>query len=126
MSDPNPKAEIVVCFRVTREECERLEQDAGDLSRSDHIRARLFDGPVKPRRTRNRAPVKDHTALSRLLGLLGASRLPNNLNQAVHLAHTGSFPVTPETEAALVRALAEVREMRALLLTALGQREGLL
>ena len=44
----------------------------------------------------------------------------SNLNQLAHAANTGSLPVTPETEAALAQALADLHEIRALLLTSLG------
>jgi hypothetical protein len=52
--------------------------------------------------------------------MLGESRLANNLNQLAKSANTGSLPVTPETEKALREASAEIHQMRAMLMRALG------
>jgi hypothetical protein len=64
--------------------------------------------------------VKDAQPLGQLLGLLGKSRLANNLNQLAKAANMGSLPVTQETESDLREACAAVFEMRLLLLKALG------
>jgi hypothetical protein len=85
-----------------------------------YIRSQVFkDGKTRKRR-RYRRPVKDNQALGQLLGTLGEARLSNNLNQLAKAAHSGSLPVTPETEKALREACAEIHQMRALLMRALG------
>ena len=53
-------------------------------------------------------------------GLLGQSRLSSNLNQLARSANTGSLPITPDTEAALMSAAADVQEIRRLLIAALN------
>ena len=58
-------------------------------------------------------------ALAQLLAMLGQSRLANNVNQLAKAANTGSLPVTPETEEALLTAVQEVTRMRQLLIEAL-------
>ncbi|MEO6215103.1 MAG: hypothetical protein ABIO86_03660 [Sphingomonas sp.] len=80
----------------------------------------MFDPNNPPPRRRSKAPVKDHQALAQVLGLLGQSRLSSNLNQLARSANTGSLPVTPDTEAALMSAVADVQELRRLLLEALN------
>ena len=60
---------------------------------------------------------------SQVLATLGQSRLSSNLNQLAHLANVGALPVTPELEAELAEALADIRAIRLLLLTALGFKE---
>jgi len=55
-----------------------------------------------------------------VLGKLGQSRLSSSLNQLARSANTGSLPVTPDTEAALLEAVAEIREIRRLLIKALN------
>lgn len=62
--------------------------------------------------------------LAQVLGKLGQSRLSSNLNQLARLANTGVLDVDPETEAALVRAANEIREMRQILIAALNLSEG--
>jgi len=90
------------------------------MSVSSYIRWRLFDPDTPPPRKRGKQPVKDHEKLAQLLGLLGQSRLSSNLNQLAKASNTGSLPLTPETEAALLQAASEVARMRNLLIEALN------
>ena len=109
-----------VSLRMTFEEKARLERDAAGMSVSAYIRWKLFNPNNPPPRLRGKFPVKDHQTLAQLLALLGQSRIANNLNQLARSANTGSLPVTPETEAALSEAAADIAEMRQLLLRALN------
>lgn len=107
-------------LRLSFEQRARLEQEAGDMSLGGYIHSRLFDSDNPPTRRRSKNPVKDHKALAQALGLLGQSRISSNLNQLARAANTGSLPVTPDTEAALLDALAEIHEIRCLLMEALN------
>lgn len=113
-----PSATLSV--RLTHEERARLERDAAGMTLGAYIKWRTFDPNKPPSRARGKAPVKDHQALAKLLGLLGQSRIANNLNQLARGANTGTLPVTEETEAALLEAVREVAELRRLLVAALG------
>lgn len=106
-------------LRLTFAERAKLERDAAGMSQGAYIRSRLLDPETVAPRKRGKFPVKDHQALAQLLGLLGQSRLANNVNQLAKAANTGSLPVTPDTEAALLTAVAEVSHMRQLLIQAL-------
>jgi hypothetical protein len=106
-------------LRLTFAERAKLERDAAGMSLGAYIRARLLDPDTIAPRKRGKFPVKDHQALAQLLGLLGQSRLANNVNQLAKAANSGSLPVTPDTEAALLTAVAEVSHMRQLLIQAL-------
>ncbi len=106
-------------LRLTFEERAKLERDAAGMSLGAFIRRRLLDPDAIAPRKRGKFPVKDHQALAQLLGLLGQSRLANNVNQLAKAANSGSLPVTPDTEAALLTAVAEVWHMRQLLIQAL-------
>ena len=106
-------------LRLTFTERAKLERDAAGMSLGAYIRSRLLDPDTVAPRKRGKFPVKDHQALAQLLGLLGQSRLANNVNQLAKAANTGSLPVTPDTEAALLMAVAEVSHMRQLLIQAL-------
>ena len=106
-------------LRLTFSERAKLERDAAGMSLGAYIRSRLLDPETVAPRKRGKFPVKDHQALAQLLGLLGQSRLANNVNQLAKAANTGSLPVTPDTEAALLTAVAEVSHMRQLLIQAL-------
>lgn len=109
-------------LRLTFEERARLEKEAAGMALGAYIRSRLFDRTEAPRRTRGKFPVKDHEALGRVLGALGASRLSNNLNQLAKAVNTGSLPVTPETKEILFDACNEILLMREELLRALGHQ----
>src|SRR3546814_5471194 len=96
-------------LRLTFEQRAQLEQDAGGMSLAAYIQSRLFDSENPAPRRRGKRPVKDYQALTQVLGKLGQSRLSANLNQLARSANSGSLPVTPDTEAALLAAVAEIR-----------------
>lgn len=107
-------------IRFTKEERQKLEHMAHGISLGEYIRSRLFDGNISIRRTKGRFPVKDEQALSKLLGILGHSQIPNNINQLARAANSGSLPVTPETQKQLSEACLSVTWMRRQLIQALG------
>lgn len=109
-----------ISLRMTFQEKANLEKAADGMSLSAYIRWKLFDPTSPPPQRRGAFPVKDFRALAQLLAMLGQSRLANNMNQLAKAANSGSLPVTPETEAALLTAVREVAHMRSLLIEALG------
>ncbi len=111
-------------IRYTFEERARLDAERRREALSSYIRKRLFGDAISPRRKPGNSPVGDGEALGRVLGALGTSRLSSNLNQLAKAVNTGSLPVTPETEADLVAACEEVKELRNDLLRALGKSPG--
>ena len=110
-------------LRLNAEERARLETAAAGMPLGSYIKARLFDGDLSPRRTRGRAPVKDHAALAQVLGMIGNMRLASNLNQLAKSANIGTLPLTPEVEEELATACAAVIAMRAELMRALGYEQ---
>ncbi|SMD07222.1 plasmid mobilization relaxosome protein MobC [Primorskyibacter flagellatus] len=107
-------------LRLSKEERAKLETAAAGMPLGPFIKAKLLDGDLSPRRTRGGAPVKDHAALARALGLLGNLRLANNLNQLAKAANVGALPLSPEVEAELMATCAAVLAIRAELMKALG------
>lgn len=120
MADDDKIFAVPFSLRLSFEERAQLEKEAAEIPLGRYIREKVLDGKARPRRTRGRFPVKDHEALGRVLGLLGGSRLASNLNQLARAVHTGSLPVTPETEEELRQACRDIRRMRQDLLNALG------
>lgn len=106
-------------MRLTRAQRRRLDMDAGAMTAGQYVRHCLFENPT-PQKRIFRRPVQDEQALSQLLGALGRSRLSSNLNQIAKAVHSGSLPVSPETEQAILAACAEVADMRAMVVKALG------
>lgn len=110
-------------LRLTPEERQALEDRSGREPLGAYIRRRLFEdgmGGTKQDRANRRIGVKDERALARVLALLGGSRLASNLNQLARAANSGALPVTPELEAALCDACAQVRTLRLEVMRALG------
>lgn len=54
------------------------------------------------------------------MGLLGQSRISQNINQLAKAANSGSLPVTPDVHKALLEATRAIQHMRALLIEAMG------
>ena len=108
-------------LRLSAAERAELIRRAGSKPLGAYIRAQLLGDVTTPRRSR-RQPGMDQQSLAKLLAALGQSRLSSNLNQLAKSANSGSLPVSPETEQALVQACEDVRRMRHALLSALGFR----
>ena len=109
------------CIRLSEEQRLRLTDEAGGAPLGAYIKAKaLGDPPHRMRRSGH--CVEDRKALAKTLALLGQSRLSSNLNQLAHAANIGSLPMTPETEEFLFAALRDVRDMRRLLMQALGRQ----
>lgn len=118
------KRQAPFSLRLTFEQRARLEADAAGMSLAAYIHWRLFDPDQPPPRQRGKAPVKDQEAIARIIGLLGQSRIANNLNQLAKQANLGTLPVTPDTETALAEAAADIAAMRQMLVKALGLDAG--
>ena len=106
-------------LRLTFEERAMLEKAAGGMPLGAYIRAQLLENQQSYHRRAQRRPVKDHQALGHVIGELGKARIANNLNQLAKAVHTGSLPVTPDTEKAILEACAGVENMRGMLMMAL-------
>ncbi|MEM8575694.1 MAG: hypothetical protein AAGF48_13805 [Pseudomonadota bacterium] len=115
------KAPPPFSLRLTFEERARLEAAAKGAPLGAYIRAVLFDRELpKPQRRRRRRGTTNQRELAKVLAALGASRLSANVNQLAKAVNIGALPVTPETEAELQQACAEIREMRGALMAARG------
>lgn len=110
-------------LRLTKEERKALDELADGQPLGAYIKDALLSREVRPR-TRGARPVKDRTALAKLLGLLGQSRLSQNINQLAKAANTGSLPLNEEVHRALLESCGAIHSMRDLLLTALGLTPG--
>lgn len=122
MTDEKNKYPPPFSLRLTVEERLKLDAAAGPLPVGEYIRSQLFETPT-PRQRTFRRPVQDEQALVQVLGALGRSRLSSNLNQLAKAVHTGSLPVTPETEQAILAACSQVNAMSSQLVQALGLPE---
>jgi mobilization protein NikA len=122
---PKPKKPAPrITLRLTEEELAKLKSLSSGMSVSAYIRKCLFGKNVAPRKVQSRVPVKDSQALAQVLGLLGQSRIANNLNQIAHEANCGSLLLDEQTEEEIKIACAHIAFIRVKLVEALGLRDG--
>ena len=109
-----------ITLRLTPEERAKLEELAQSMTLSAYIRLVLFAEEVAPRKLSTRAPIQDREELAKVLGLLGQSRIANNLNQLAKEAHLGSLLMDEQTKHQINEAYLNVVDMRKHLIKALG------
>lgn len=113
-----------VCVRFTKEEKALLEEKAGDLTTSAYVRLCVLGEDAPKHRTRSKKAVEDHQALGQLMGALGRSNVPNNLNQLTKAVNKGELPLPADIAQDLKQAAFEIAYMRHMLMAALGLKEG--
>ncbi len=91
---PSPR----ITLRLTEEENAKLHQMCEGITVSAYIRQRVFGGDTARRKRQSHAPVKDQAAMAQLLGLLGDSRIANNLNQLAFHANTGTLLIDDQAK----------------------------
>ena len=92
------------------------------MALSTYIRALALNESLSKRKRRSISTVADQKAIGQVLGLLGQSRIANNLNQLAYQANIGALQMDKEALAQIEEAYAHVVAMRGLLLKALGGR----
>lgn len=107
-------------LRLSDEERARLSVEAAGGPLGAYIRAKVLGDSVPVRHRRSGLAVEDRRSLAEGLALLGRSRIASNLNQLAQAANVGALTLDPDTLAELIDAVEAVREIRRLLITALG------
>lgn len=127
MPDERPKqtARVILSIPLTPDLKADLERRAGRRPVSAYAREMLFpandNSPQKPRTARHGG--KSRQALAALLAKLGATQTSSSLQELARFARLGALHLTPETEAAIQKACADIAEMKALLMKAMRVRE---
>lgn len=119
-----PARPVPFSVRLTPEDRQRLEREAGRASLGGYIRSKLLDSAPPPERRQIKRPDVNHKALAAVLAKLAKSNIANNLNQLTKLAHSGSLVLTPEIEADIRQMKDDMAFMRELLVTGVGRRDG--
>lgn len=124
-SRPKQTTRVILSIPLTHDLKAELERRAGRRPVSVYAREVLFpandNAPRKPRAPRHSR--NDRQALAGILAKLGASQASASLAELARLARLGALPITPEAEAALFQACADIAEIKALLMKAIGIRE---
>lgn len=113
-----------ITLRLSEDELAKLKNLSNGMSLNAYIRKCLFGKDATPRKVRSRVPVKDQEALAQALGLLGQTRISNNLNQIAHEANCGSLLMDDYTEIEIKKACAHIAFIRVKLIEALGLKGG--
>jgi hypothetical protein len=112
-----------VTLRLSVEDHQRLKELANGMALSTYIRAKALGDELPRRKPRSTVSVADHQATAQILGLLGQSRIANNLNQLAYHANIGALPIDHITKAQITEAYQQVLFLRKTLIQALGLRE---
>lgn len=110
-------------MRFTDDERRALELAADGRPLGAYIRWLIFkeDMPELPkRRTRETSANPDRKELAKLLGVLGQSRISQNINQLAKAANSGSLPVNNEVIEELNDACTAIKFVRETLIKAIG------
>lgn len=110
-----------VTVRLSPNDHDRLKELADGMALSTYLRACAL-GQELPKRRRSGIGIEDRQAIAQVLGLLGQSRIANNLNQLAYQTNIGSLRIDEETTAFIEEAYDHVMAKRQLLLRALGKK----
>lgn len=119
---PKRKRLPPLSVRLSEAERSRLREEAKGAPLSSYIKAKALGTPPL-RLRRSGLALADRQALGQVLALLGSSELLASLSQLSEAASIGALPLTPEIEADLFEAVEQVRDIRRLLIRALGMTE---
>jgi hypothetical protein len=116
------KARRTLSVPLTPEQIADLARRAGKRPLSAFVREHLFPAndntrpkPARPRRAELAAFA------AKVLALLGP--VSTTLKSIAHAMASGVLPFAPDTEAAVLKACADIAEIKSLLMKALGVRE---
>lgn len=112
-----------VTVRFSRDDYEKLQQLANGASLAVYLRAAALNKDMPRKKRRSVASIEDRAAVAQLLGLLGQSRIANNLNQLAYQANIGALAMDEEALGQIEEAYTYIGTMRKLLLKALGSNK---
>lgn len=117
-----PKTRHILSVPFTPEQMVDLARRSGRRPLSAFVRDQLFpaNDNAPPKAARPRSAEKVAFA-AKILALLGPTYTA--LKTIAHAIASGLLPFSPDTEASILKACADIAEMKALLMKALGVRE---
>lgn len=109
-------------IRLTEAERALLKRKAGIKPLATYAREQLVGEALTKRKTVKKAPEIDKVLLAKILGLLGKSELAKALCLLAVAAESGSAILDEDTDAQVKEACADIRDIRLILIKALGLR----
>jgi len=111
-----------VTVRFSRDDYKCLQELADGVALSVYLRAKALEETLPKCRKLSGSSIEDTKAIAQLLGLLGQSRIANNLNQLAYHANIGALQIDDETKSQITEAYDHVLIMRQILMKALGKK----
>jgi len=111
-----------VTVRFSRDDYERLQELADGAALSVYLRAKALEETLPKRRKLSGSSIEDRQAIAQLLGLLGQSRIANNLNQLAYHANIGALQIDDETKSQIIETYDYILFIRQTLMNALGKK----
>ncbi|WP_393926275.1 hypothetical protein [Yoonia sp. R2-816] len=108
-------------MRLAVEDHQTLIEFAGGMALSTYIHAKALVDALSRRRTRSTASNADKEALGQILGLLGQSRIANNLKQLAYHSNIGMLEMDEEASRQIAEAYKHVLLLRSIIMKALDQ-----
>ena len=109
-----------VTLRLSVEDHARLKELADGMALATYIRAKVLEETLPRIKRRSVSSVVDKQALAQILGLLGQSRIANNLNQLAYHANIGALVMDEEIQEQITETYDHVIFLRQTLIKALG------
>ena len=121
---PKPKRRrpSSLSIRVSDEEREILQRKAGKRPIGAYVREKALGDEQAPRRKSQAKPSIDYAMLGQVLGKLGQSEQVSVLFLLLAAVENERVTMRKEDSAALHKACADMREVRAMVMGALGPR----
>jgi hypothetical protein len=123
LTKPKRRRASSISIRVSDAEREALKRNAGKQSVGAFVRERALREDQKPRRKASSTPSIDYALLAQLLGKLGKSDQVSCLFLLSVAAEADRVELAGKERAALEVACADIRDMRSMLMQALGLRD---
>jgi hypothetical protein len=122
---PHPKRRRAssISIRVSEAERKTLKRKAGKRSVGAYVRERALGEDQEPHRKASSTPSIDYGLLAQLLGKLGKSDQVSCLFLLSVAAEADRVELAEKERAALDMACADIRDMRSILMQALGLRD---
>jgi hypothetical protein len=121
-STSKPKHPSPLSIRLTEAERAVLKRKAGNKPLATYAREQLIGEALSRRKTVKKSPELDKVLLAQILGVLGKSELAKALCLLAVAAESGSAILDDETDAQVKEACADIRDIRLILIRALGLR----
>lgn len=119
---PKRRRPSSLSIRVSNEERAILQRKAGKRSIGAYVREKALGDEQAPRRKSQAKPSIDYVMLGQVLGKLGQSEQVSVLFLLLAAAESKRVMMAKDERAALHAACADMREVRALVMGALGLR----